>query len=271
MLISCLSLAALAAAHMHLVSPAPKYTVDLGDANAPVYQQNGKCDLVLPDNSNGLAPKSNNFAQKLAAAGFASVRAYVDACAKKASKPVCGNTDPSQVVGFPTDSTVQIQVGANHIGIMEFWIDGPQGPNKIFSNVAQTGIGSTPLSTKVDFAAACPTGTCLARFVQVSLHVELPEIYDNCVGVNANGAVGAAPVPAPAPAAPAPAPAGQTTDASSTTAASPAATQTQPVVQITTTTAPTTTAAPDASGLEWTCEGTSLKRTVGRTAYIFAC
>ena len=269
-----LSLFTLSLAHMRMTQPAPKFTINLGDANQPVYQGSGKCDLVNPGQE-ALAKKPTTFASKLKHANFPNLRAYVDACARKSNSNVCGNTDRSKVVGFPAGGKFELVVGADHVGLMEVWID---------DQLAFSNSGTNPTSAPIDFTKFCSPGkTCLTRFVQASLHVELPEIYDNCVGINSegkgSGPQASVPASVPAPSTPEPVPSMPAHAPLPTPEYLPAYTPPstpEPVVApcvkapvvITTTvnSAPT-----DIPSKEWTCKGATLLRTVGSTVYEFPC
>ena len=165
-------------------------------------------DKRSPSQACGLVPYSpgsanvvlNTFNSGLSQAGFSSLKAFVDACGK-----YCGNTIPSTSVPFPQDNAVKIDIGADHIGPSEIWVD----DRLVMSNKGIDGgnnIVKTPPYTFVDFTKECPSGNCLVRFVMAALHNSPAEIYDSCVRITgaSNAGSGSSSGPTPPPINPSP-------------------------------------------------------------------
>lgn len=175
-----LLLATIAFGHMFMTSPSPTF------ADAFQYDKRSpsmSCGLV--SYSPGLATLVlTEFNSGLNQAGFSNLKSFVDACGK-----FCGNTISSASVPFPQDNTVRIDIGVDHIGPSEIWVD----DRLVMSNPGIDGgdnIVKTPSSTYVDFAKECSSGNCLVRFVMAALHNSPAEIYDSCVRITGPGTGG---------------------------------------------------------------------------------
>ena len=249
-----LLLLTLVASHMHMTSPEPKFLPGFQyDKPAPSMI----CDLVPYASGSGteVIPAFN---AGLESKGFKSLKEYVDACASKNSVKVCGNTIPASQVPFPQDNTVKIDIGADHIGPSEIWVD----DKLVMTNKGIDGatIKKTPPSSPVDFASLCPSGSCQVRFVMAALHLSPAELYDNCVtitGTPSQTVIGQRRNQVEITSYPSPEP---------TTTAPPPNTGSPPNTE----TIPNTTA--DQYAQEWTCgNSNTLVRTVEGTKYEFAC
>jgi hypothetical protein len=243
---SLLLLATSAFAHMHMSSPEPRFNPAFEyDKNAPSMV----CEVVEYNAGSGteVVPAFN---QGLLLSGFKNLREYVDACAAATSTSICGNTVSNASVPFPADGMVNINIGADHVGPSEIWVD----DRLVMSNAGIDGVTviKTPPSSAIDFATECPSGNCLVRFVMAALHNSPAEIYDNCVRVTGTPSIGISPRPA-APT--------KTTTYSLTKTSFPIA---PPAV-------PTSTSSNPYSVDEWTCKGKDLVHNLHGKLYEFSC
>lgn len=168
-------------AHMHMTTPAAQFPPEfVSNANAP----SSLCSLIpyYPGSNDILIPGFNN---DLKAKGFGSLREYADACARTAQGKICGNSLPDAVVPIPSDGTAVIEIGADHIGPSEIWVDDVL----VMYNpgIVRGSVQKTPPTTRVDYSQVCPSGSCRVRFVMAALHNYPAEIFDNCVTIGAPG------------------------------------------------------------------------------------
>jgi hypothetical protein len=168
--------------HMHMIVPPARFTNSPGDQNAP----SGMCS-VIPYQPDSPSVVLSRFRSQLRG----TLRDYFQQCGTR----VCGNTDANHVVSLG-GNTVQLSIGARHIGFVEIWLD----DTRVWSGEQLLD------SYNVDLQQC--SGTCRVRFIMAALHNFPAELYDNCVLVRRSGTVGSAPppvfgsVPPPAPVAP---------------------------------------------------------------------
>jgi hypothetical protein len=171
-----------AQAHLYMSTPNPTFEEKFQyDKPAPsqicslISYTAGSGQEVIPAFNTGLSQK-----------GYKNLKEYADACTLTTSTKICGNTNPlANPIPFPSDNTIRIDIGADHIGPSEIWIDDQLVHYN--SGIDGTTIKKTDRSVPMDFASKCPSGNCLVRFVMVALHVSPPEIFDNCVRVGTGG------------------------------------------------------------------------------------
>lgn len=267
-------LVSVASAHMYLSSPSPQFEAAFQyDMAAP----SSICDLA-PYSVGGPLDNIATFNGGVSA-NYPNLRAFADACATATNTKSCGNTIRDSVVARPFEDIIRVQIGADHIGPSEIWID----DNLVMSNSGEENgnVKKTPRETKVDFAKYCQ-GKCVVRFVMAGLHVSPAEIFDNCVTVSMGDVRAAgnvneeAPVPVPeapvpetetpVPEAPVPEPVSEQLPSLPETVQKPKCKA--PDVMVTTYPA---SASPAPSNSEWSCNGDTLVRTVGSEVYNLEC
>jgi hypothetical protein len=162
-------LISLVVAHMHMIVPAARFTNARGDQNAP----SGMCSAI-PYQPDAPSVVLSRFRSQLRG----TLRDYFQQCGAR----FCGNTDPNHVVTLGAN-TVQLSIGARHVGIVEIWLDDTR---LVYSEQLLD-------SYTVDLQRC--SGTCRVRFIMAALHNFPAELYDNCVLVRRSGTVGSVPPP----------------------------------------------------------------------------
>jgi hypothetical protein len=112
---------------------------------------------------------------------FNSLRDYADECARVNGVGQCNPNVVGNVKPFPSDNIMRINIGADHIGLSEAWVDDVL----VYKN---SGLEYNTLrEIAIDYRNVCK-GICKLRFIMVAVHLgPNAEIFDNCVLVSEGG------------------------------------------------------------------------------------